>query len=352
MFNLTDFYRKITENQALTKSEVTDLLSSSDEMLWEKVFSFADSIRKEYMGDEVHLRGLLEFSNICRRNCAYCGLRRDNTKQIRYRMMPDEIIAQAMNIASYAIKTVVLQSGEDPYYTLDMLTAIIRSIKQNADVALTLSIGEKTKTEYAALKDAGADRYLIRHETASKRLYQELHPDSLFEERIRCVDDLFSVGFQVGIGSMVGLPGQTPGDLADDIMLIQKYQPDMIGIGPFIPHPDTPLGEYYAGTVETTLRMVALARLVCKKALIPATTATGTVDYFGREKALRVGANVVMPNFTPEKYRVHYNIYPDKRCLVEDGNKCNSCIRTMIIREGRTIGTGYGHSPRLTENKK
>ncbi len=350
MSDLAYVIDKLKTRQTLTGTELVSLISSTDESIWQKVYAVADQIRQEYVGDDVHLRGLLEFSNICKRNCSYCGLRKNNRDQIRYRMQPSDIIEQAQRIASYGIKTVVLQSGEDAFYSLDMLTHIIRSIKQTADIAITLSIGERTKDDYRTLREAGADRYLLRHETASKELYEKLHPDSKYEERIRCIEDLFDVGFQVGIGSMVGLPGQTAGDLAEDILLIQKYQPDMIGIGPFIPHQDTPIGQADSGTIEDTLKIVSLARIVCPTAHIPATTATGTIDYYGREKALHAGANVVMPNFTPQSYRVHYNIYPNKRCIDEEGHKCNFCIRAMIVREGRTVGTGYGHAIRFKHN--
>lgn len=349
---MIDMKRIFESGKPLDHATVTQLLDSTDQTAWDDIFARADAIRKKNFGDDVHLRGLLEFSNICKRNCAYCGLRRDNTDQKRYRMMPEEIIENAVQIASFGIKTIVLQSGEDPYYTIDMLCGIIRSIKSQADTAITLSIGEKTFEEYRALREAGADRYLLRHETASPELYNRLHPDSRFEERIRCVEDLFKAGFQVGVGCMVGLPGQTHADMACDIMLLQKYQPDMIGMGPFICSDCTPLAGSQSGTIEQTLKMTALARIVCPRAHLPATTATGSIDQFGREKALAVGANVVMPNFTPLHYRVHYTIYPNKRCITEDGYKCNSCIRNMIRKEGRTVATGYGHSLRFEQHSE
>ena len=337
----------LKNNKPLEKSFVTDLLNLADKNVWNEIFSFADSLREKCMGNAVHLRGIIEFSNICKRSCQYCGLQKENKKQHRYRMMPDEILECVASIARLGIKTVVLQSGEDNFYKLDMLTDLIKQIKLNNDIAITLSIGEKTKEEYQALHDAGADRYLLRHETACPELYNELHPDSCFEERVKCIKYLFETGFQVGIGAMIGLPGQTNAHMAEDILFLQKYQPDMIGTGPFIPNDETSLKGFTRGTIEQTLKMTALARIVCPKAHIPATTATGTIDKFGREKALHVGANVVMPNFTPEKYRIHYAIYPNKRCITEDGHKCNTCIRKMIINEGRTIGTDYGHAVRF-----
>ncbi|MEW6535178.1 MAG: [FeFe] hydrogenase H-cluster radical SAM maturase HydE [Candidatus Auribacterota bacterium] len=351
MIGVSCVIEKIHASQPLTHEEVTALLSTNDTAVWNTVYACADLFRKKYMGDAVHLRGLLEFSNYCIRECAYCGLRSHNINQVRYRMKPEEIIDQAIRINTYGIKTVVMQSGEDPFFTTEILCDIVREIKSKADTAITLSVGEKTFEEYAALRTAGADRYLLRHETASPELYNKLHPDSRFEDRIRCIENLFKTGFQVGIGSMVGLPGQDETDLAKDILLLQKYQPDMIGIGPFIANPETPLGNDKSGTIEMTLRMVALARIVCPKAHIPATTATGSIDPLGREKALRVGANVVMPNFTPQHYKIHYTIYPNKRCLDEEGSKCNGCIRAMIHNEGRTVSTDYGHAYRLTHNQ-
>ncbi len=339
---------KLKNQESLVKEDIFFLLESADDAF---LLKNADRIRKEQMGDEVHLRGLFEFSNICKRNCNYCGLRYDNKHQHRYRITPDDVVEQALIIASYNVKTVVMQSGEDGFYTIDILTDIIRRIKQNADIAITLSIGEKTKDEYRALFEAGADRYLLRHETASKRLYEKLHPDSLFEDRIRCIEDLFDIGFQVGMGCMVGVPYQTVDDMVEDIMFLQKYQPDMVGIGPYISGSDTPFRDFKSGTIENTLKMVALARIVCPQAHLPATTAIGTIDEFGREKALRVGANVVMPNFTPQEYKIHYNIYPNKRCIDEQASKCNNCIRGMILREGRIVGTGYGHSLKYDRKK-
>ncbi len=343
---------KIDNNIALEKSDIIFILGSSDDSFVRKILMCADRIRKNNVGDAVHLRGLLEFSNYCKRSCAYCGIRKHNKNVIRYRIMPDDIVEIAKSIASQNIKTVVLQSGEDNFYNIDVMCDIIKRIKRDADIAITLSIGEKTKDEYIALKLAGADRYLLRHETASPELYNKLHPDSVYEQRIQCIKDLFGAGFQVGIGSMVGLPYQTEDDLAQDILLLQKFQPDMIGLGPFIPHGDTPLGQFTGGTIEATLRMVALARIVCPKAHIPATTAAGSIDPYGREKALQAGANVVMPNFTPLDYRKNYSIYPNKRCIDEEGNKCNYCIRAMIKGLGRTIATDYGHALRLIQTSE
>ncbi|MCL6628988.1 MAG: [FeFe] hydrogenase H-cluster radical SAM maturase HydE [Armatimonadetes bacterium] len=293
------------------------------------------------------MRGLIEFSNVCSRNCCYCGLRRDNRQIRRYRMSPEEIVDVSVKVLQKGIGTVVLQSGEDPWYTAEIMADIIRRIKSKAsNAAITLCIGERTYDEYRIMREAGADRYLLRHETANPDLYRELHPDMSFQNRIRCLRDLKSLGYQVGAGSMVGLPSQTVEDMARDVVFLRELDVDMVGIGPFIPHPNTPLGNEQGGSLEMTLKMVAAVRIATRNTLIPATTAIGSIDPDGREKALMAGANVVMPNFTPLQYRVNYEIYPNKRCITEDPGLCYNCIQKRITSIGRTIGKGPGHSLR------
>ena len=328
----------------MSKQEIVTLLALEDEADVARLLETADRVRRENVGDEVHIRGLIEFSNICARNCAYCGLRRDNREVRRYRMPIAEIIETGVDIARKGIGTIVLQSGEDPWFTAERMAEIVRGIKSQADCAITLSIGERTYDDYRIMKEAGADRYLLRHETASRELYRKLHPDCDYEERTRCLRDLRSLGYQVGAGSMVGLPGQTLNDLAEDVIFVRDLDADMVGIGPFIPHPNTPLGGAPAGTLELTLKMVALVRIATRNAHIPATTATGSIDPFGREKALMAGANIVMPNYTPLAYRVDYEIYPNKRCITEDPEDCHGCMRARIMSIGRTVGEGAGHS--------
>ncbi|GAV25984.1 [FeFe] hydrogenase H-cluster radical SAM maturase HydE [Carboxydothermus islandicus] len=301
-----------------------------------KLFSLADSIRAREKGDKVYLRGIIEFSNYCRRNCLYCGLRRDNTKLSRYRMSPGEIIKRAKEIAALGIKTVVLQSGEDPYYRLKDLTGIVSRVKE-LGVYVTLSIGELSAGAYRELKKAGADRYLLRHETANRKLYEVLHPDGSFFNRVRCLYVLKDLGYEVGAGNMVGLPGQTDDMLWEDLLFMEKLQPEMVGIGPFIPHPDTPLAKEKGGTLEQTLTMIALTRIILPKANIPATTALGTIHPEGRELGLKVGANVVMPNMTPQPYRPLYQLYPGKICVNEDPDACLPCLKRRIEGIGRTI---------------
>jgi biotin synthase len=249
-----------------------------------------------------------------------------------------------VNVVRKGIGTIVLQSGEDPWFTAERMSEIIRGIKSQVDCAITLSIGERPYQDYKIMKEAGADRYLLRHETASRSLYRKLHPDCDYDERTRCLRDLKALGYQVGAGSMVGLPGQTLDDLAEDVIFVRGLNADMVGVGPFIPHPNTPLGDSPVGTLEMTLKMVALVRIATRNAHLPATTAVGSIDPIGREKALMAGANIVMPNYTPLKYRVNYEIYPNKRCITEDPTLCHDCMRARIESIGRTVGAGPGHS--------
>lgn len=342
--DLLDNLEQRGDKTGLSREESRALLALKEPDEMAGLLQYADRVRRRYCGDEVHLRALLEFSNICRRQCNYCGLRSPNDKLSRYRMSPDEIVATAEKLAAKGLQTIVLQSGEDPYYTGAMLADIVRHIKQATGLAITLSVGERPYADYQLWREAGADRYLLRHETANPEHYRFLHPDSAFEERRRCTQWLRELGYQVGIGCMVGSPGQTIEHLVDDIEFIQSFQPDMVGIGPFIPHPNTPLGDYPAGELQMILKMVALARIVTKDALIPATTAVGTIDELGRELALEAGADVVMPNYTPPAYRTRYEIYPNKRCVTENPQLCDGCLRLRIMSVGRTVAAGPGHS--------
>jgi biotin synthase len=344
--NLNNILDKCASSGDINREEAIFLLSLKDEKDVARLISAADKVRKQHCGDDVHIRGLIEFSNTCKNDCLYCGLRRSNLSVHRYRMTPDEMIETALRLAKKKMGTVVLQSGEDVYYTADMVADIVRRIKSEADIAVTLCIGERPYEDYALWKNAGADRYLLRHETSNPEMFRWLHPDSTLENRLGCLRELRRLGYQIGAGCMVGLPEQTIDDMADDVMLLKELQPDMVGIGPFIPHPETPLADAAMGSLEMTLRMVALARIVTRDALIPATTAAGSVDEFGREKALQAGANVVMPNHTPLAYRVDYEIYPNKRCITEDPELCGPCLTARIFSVGRTVATGPGHSPK------
>lgn len=351
--NLDNIIQKCIETGDLTREDLIFLISLEDENDVARLISAADEVRKQNCGGDVHIRGLIEFSNACRNDCLYCGLRRSNRGVNRYRMTPDEIVETAVKIAQRGINTVVLQSGEDVTFSGEVVADIIRRIKSQADIAVTLSLGERPFEDYAMWKEAGADRYLLRHETSNPKLFTKIHPDSTIEKRLGCLKELKRLGFQIGAGFMVGIPGQTTEDLANDILQLRELDVDMVGIGPFIPHPETPMANDAQGSLELSIKMVALARIVTRDALIPATTATGSIDELGREKALKAGANVVMPNHTPLQYRVNYEIYPNKKCIAEDPELCGPCLLKRIHSVGRTVSTGKGHSPKfLRKNGK
>lgn len=326
-----------------SKNDIIEILKDDSKNDW--LFSLADKTRKEYVGDEVHLRGLIEFSNICKRQCKYCGLRSEDKYIDRYRISKDDIISYAEHAANMGYKTIVLQSGEDEYYNTDLMCEIIEGIKK-LGVALTLSIGEKTYEEYKAFKDAGADRYLIRIETTDRNLYKQMHPNMDFDNRVRCLKDLGRLGYEVGTGCLVGLPEQTIESLAEDILFFKEINADMVGIGPFIPHPHTPLKDEQTGSFTLALKVMALTRILLKDINIPATTAMETLNPNGRIIALHSGANVVMPNVTTTEYRAKYEIYPNKICINENPDKCRGCISAKIQSIGRTISTSQGFRAR------
>lgn len=324
---------------SLKKEEIVKILA--DNSFDDFLFKTADEVRHDFVGDEVHLRALIEFSNICRCNCAYCGLRAENQKTERYRLSKDEILTFAKHALDFGYRTIVMQSGEDLYFTADVLCDIIREIKKY-DVALTLSIGERTFEEYKAFKDAGADRFLLRIETTDEDLYKNLHPNMTFENRKRCLYDLKRLGYETGSGCLVGLPGQTLESLADDILFFKELDADMIGIGPLISHPETPLKDCENGNFTLALKVMALTRLLLPDINIPATTAMETLNPNGRLIALQSGANVVMPNVTEGDYRKKYEIYPGKICINDTPDKCRGCIEGKIKSIGRTISQNCG----------
>ncbi len=331
---------KASATHYLTRDELILLLK--DKSCSNLLFAAADDIRHRYVGDEIHLRGLIEFSNICRNNCCYCGLRRDNHNLTRYRLSQDEIFALAQHAAvNMGLKTIVLQSGEDMYFDQDKMCEIITSIK-SLNVALTLSIGEKNLSEYQAYKAAGADRFLLRIETTDKTLYHRLDPGMSWQARKQCLDDLRTSGLEVGSGIMVGLPGQTIESLADDILFFKQIDADMIGIGPFIPHPDTPLRNAFGGTLELSLKVMALTRLLLPDINIPATTAMETLAPSGQTKALQSGANVIMPNITLNQYRKFYELYPGKSSTNISSDDALTELKAKIASIGRSISSDYG----------
>lgn len=291
----------------LSKKEIVDILKSPDT----DIFKEADEVRKKYVGDGVHLRGLIEFSNICKCNCLYCGLQSSNKHVNRYRLSKSEILDIAKKGVDEGFKTIVLQSGEDDYFSSNLMCEIISEIK-NLGVALTLSIGEKSFEDYKAFKDAGADRYLLRIETTDKNLYKKMHPYADFDNRVHCLYDLKKLGYETGTGCLVGLPEQTIESLADDILFFKELNADMIGIGPFMPHPDTPLKNANAGSLDLAIKVMAITRILLKDINIPATTAMESLRPDGRLLALQSGANVVMPNLTDDCHKKMYEIYPNK----------------------------------------
>jgi biotin synthase len=319
----------------LDHSDIERLLTGSDEEL----FHEADLARREWCGNKVHIRGIIEFSNVCSRNCRYCGLRRDNTALPRYTMSIDEILAVGSRAANGGVRTIVLQSGENDHERAERLSEIIDAIKRDLDVAVTLCVGARSTDFYKAWRDAGADRYLLKHETAVPALYEQFHPDSRLDDRLSGLARLRALGYQVGTGCIIGLPGQTLSDLAADIVLTRQLDVDMAAFGPFVPHPNTPLADATKIDLELPLRVVAVARLALGPVHIPATTAFDAVAPDGREQALRCGANVIMADLTPERYRYLYDIYPSDR-------SANSLerVKEIVARAGRPLATDYGHS--------
>ncbi len=332
--------QKAENTHELSKEEIISLLETNESD--DELFKAADRVRKEYVGDEVQLRGLVEFSNICKRNCLYCGLRASNTNVNRYRLEPEEIIELARKAKGYGYKTVVLQSGEDSYYTVEKVTHIVSEIKK-LEMAITLSIGEKTYEEYKAYREAGADRYLLRIETTDKKLYEDMDPGMSHEERKTCLEHLKRLGYEVGSGCLVGLPGQTIESLAEDILFFKEIDADMIGIGPFIPNEDTPLKDAKGGEFILSLKVMALTRLLLPDINIPATTAMESINEEGRIIALKSGANVVMPNVTEGEARKWYALYPGKICVNDTPAHCRGCITGKIKGIGRDISEGYGY---------
>jgi len=309
-----------------------------------ELFSFADNVRKELCGDGIILRGIIEFSNFCTQECFYCGLNKSNHKLKRYRMSKDGLLEAVEYLAACNIKTLVLQSGQDDGLDALWLKDIILDIKSKFDIAITLSLGEKSIDEYRLWRQAGADRYLLKIETSDKDLYESIHSGMSFDNRIKCLNDLKDLGYQVGSGNIIGLPGQTLSTIARDIIFFKRNDFDMIGIGPFIPHQDTRLSGLKKGDVDLCLKTIALTRIVTKNAHMPATTALGSMDKDYRLDGLKCGANVLMPNFTPQPYRKLYEIYPQKRCVDEPLGACSLCMDGMSQAIGRFIDYSRGDS--------
>ena len=349
MFKLNEFLNRIYAASLPKLEDLEQVLSLSGQEELNVLFSFADSVRKKFCGDGIILRGIIEFSNFCVRECFYCGLNKNNRKLERYRMHKDELLKAVAYLVSCNIKTVVLQSGEDQGLDVFWLRDVILEIKSRFDIAVTLSVGEKSADDYKIWRQSGADRYLLKIETFDKDLYSSLHPHMDFKQRLDCLDVLRKLGYQVGSGNIIGLTGQTLRTIAQDIIFFKRGDFDMIGIGPFIPHQHTQLVGKPRGDVRLCLKTIALTRIVTKNAHIPATTALGSLDKDYRLEGLKCGANVLMPNFTPQPYRKLYEIYPQKRCIDEPVGACNLCIDGMAKELGRFID--YAKADSLKERK-
>ena len=335
---------RLAKDHDLTDEEFKDLILTEDPEVYARLASKADEVRQKIYDKNVYLRGLIEFTNYCKNNCRYCGIRCANKNVERYRLSEEDILSCCDMGYELGFRTFVLQGGEDPYFNDDRLVSIVSSIKKaHPDCAITLSVGEREKDSYQKLYDAGADRYLLRHETADKAHYELLHPAEMsFEHRMQCLKDLKDIGYQVGCGMMLGSPGQKPEHLVKDLRFLQSFKPHMVGIGPFIPHHDTEYADCPAGTVEMTLKLLSIIRLMLPDVLLPATTALGTIDPFGREKGLKAGANVIMPNLSPTNVRGKYLLYDNKICTGDEAAECIRCMTQRVESAGYEVVQSRG----------
>ncbi len=341
---LKELINKLFKNNSLTGDELIGIIENIDEDSRKYLIEKASETRYKYYANKVFLRGLIEFTNYCKNNCYYCGIRRDNKNAERYRLSAEEIMDCCKMGYNLGYRTFVLQGGEDNDYSDDKIVEIIRMIKTAYPAcAITLSIGEKSPESYKKYYTAGADRYLLRHETATDEHYGRLHPEALsLSTRKQCLFELKAIGYQVGAGYMVGSPYQTAENLATDLLFLVELQPQMVGIGPFIPHKDTLFKDEEPGSMNLTILMIALTRLLLPKALIPATTALGTIHPQGREMGLRAGANVVMPNLSPTNVRQKYSLYDNKICTGDEAAECRSCIEKRVEGAGFVIDSSRG----------
>ncbi len=342
MSDLKTILNGILDGRSVDPATIGTLLELEDPIELKTLFEYADRVRRLYLGDGIYLRGLVEFSNVCNKECFYCGLNRMNARLTRYRMSPEEIMYSAAKVAGDGIRTVVLQSGEEPGLDAAWLAGIVRSIKEQFDIAVTLSAGERPYEDYRLWKEAGADRYLLKIETSQKVLYERFHDGASFENRLRCLRDLRDLGYEVGSGSLVGLPGQDTVSIARDLLFFKDQNYDMVGIGPFIPHPQTPLAHEKSAEASMVLKATAVARILLKDVNLPATTALGSLGRDYRPDGLRAGANVLMPNYTPAPYRALYTLYPGKRCLEESVGSCAGCMELTAKSINRTISHSKG----------
>ncbi len=347
MESLKQLVDKLEENKTLSKEEFISLLQGHrDKELEEYLFEKSRRARHHYYGNEIYIRGLIEFTNYCKNDCYYCGIRKSNPHINRYRLTKEEILSCCASGYELGFRTFVLQGGEDSYYSDDRMVDIITSIKEAyPDCAITLSIGERSRESYRRFFDAGASRYLLRHETYNFDHYSYLHPEDLSpKHRQDCLFHLKEIGYQVGTGFMVGSPGQTFSYLAEDLLFLKRLNPQMVGIGPFIPHHDTKFAKEPAGSLELTLFLLGIIRLMLPKVLLPATTALGTIHPMGRERGIQAGANVVMPNLSPVGVRKDYSLYDNKICTGDEAAECRMCLQKRMESIGYQVVVSKGDS--------
>ncbi len=346
---MTDLIDSLPADRDLTDDEWRFLIEGEYDR--QRLFDRADRVRRQYYGTDVYIRGLIEISSFCRNDCLYCGIRRSNAKAERYRLSKEEIYACCERGYELGFRTFVLQGGEDSCHTTAWVEEIVSTIKEKyPDCAVTLSLGERTREDYEIWYKAGADRYLLRHETASCLHYGKIHPpEQTFTNRMECLWNLKEIGYQTGAGFMVGSPFQDADDLIADMRFLREFQPHMVGIGPFIPHHDTPFSNDSPGTLKQTLTMVALTRLTLPHALIPSTTALGTIHPKGRELGLKAGANVVMPNLSPVAVRGQYSLYDNKICTGEEAAECITCMKRRVADTGYQVAVGRGDHVRMRQ---
>ena len=344
--NLFDKIDRLEAGESLDRESYTALIEKRNEELAGYLFGKAAGMREKHYGNRIYIRGLIEFTNYCRNDCYYCGIRKGNRKAERYRLGREEILECCRKGYVLGFRTFVLQGGEDPWYTDDRIAELVRDIKkEHSDCAVTLSVGEKEREAYQKFFDAGADRYLLRHETVCEEHYRTLHPPSMsYAHRQECLRNLKDIGFQTGCGFMVGTPGQTAENLADELLFLKEFQPAMVGIGPFIPHRDTPFGTKAPGSAELTLYLLGLIRLLLPKVLLPATTALGTISDDGRERGILAGANVVMPNLSPAGVRKKYMLYDNKLSSGSEAAESLNLLRESLSKIGYGIAVSRGDS--------
>lgn len=341
--NVKDIINKLYEVNSASKKELLYLLDNINEGEKDYLISKAHDTRMKYYSNKVYLRGLIELTSFCKKDCLYCGLRRSNKNAQRYRLDIDDILECVRKGDKLGYKTFVLQGGEDAYYSDEIMINIIKAIKKEfPENAITLSLGERSYESYRNLFEAGADRYLLRHESASKELYESIHPGEPFEERFNCLKNLKEIGYQAGAGFMVGIPNQTNEDLVNDLIFVKKFAPAMCGIGPFIPHKDTPLKEYKHGSLEKTVICLAIVRLLLPKVLLPATTALSSIDKNGRNAGLKAGGNVIMPNLSPMSVRKKYSLYNDKAYILDEDAEYRKLIEEKVKEAGFEVEVNRG----------